>query len=541
MINLSNFQCIFVLIFVWTVFLFLHSHIRLHIDIEDHSLTISSSNDNNLPNIIDKYLHLKNYKKKNVFKNEVEVEVENEIEKDQIKKQIKKKDEKDTITTTTAIKENEEILLKKDNKGIKLEEEKHDIDDAIHIVFSTDCRAYQDWQSLLLFHSAHSVGQKGTITRIASGCEKEKDSDKGNKLTELYHDLWPNYHIHFTPNYKKDTATGKNYEFYNKPYGILHFLEHGYVDSNAIIVIVDPDFIFLRPITRRIANESSTLLVQDRRRKSNNNNQKDDFMIDYVDKGKPAAQLYGLGAPWTDDHHRHFNRSYICDSINSPCLHVDRRFGERHYSVGPPYLLHYDDLLRLTKTWVHYVPRVFKLYPYLLAEMYAYSMAAAHENLPHTTLMNYMVSNTQADDEGWKWVDKLNDKVCEPLIDTTNNNKLFYPSYKAFPTVLHYCQFFRAGEIGFQKRRLTRLKPFSCESPMMLVLPNDLGKVTYKNRDGEIIKLGPIQAKRNAFMLCTIHSALNAAMVDYKTRMCDENYDSVNYNRSINVVRNEKF
>ena len=96
--------------------------------------------------------------------------------------------------------------------------------------------------------------------------------------------------------------------------------------------------------------------------------------------------------------------------------------------------------------------------------------------------------------------------------------------------MLHYCQFYRAGEIGFQKRRLTRLNPFSCESPMMLQLPRDLGKVNYKNRDGEIIKIGPTQAKRNAFMLCTIHSALNAAMYDYKRRMCDDDNDNINYN-----------
>lgn len=36
--------------------------------------------------------------------------------------------------------------------------------------------------------------------------------------------------------------------------------------------------------------------------------------------------------------------------------------------------------------------RVYERYPNLLAEMYAYSMAAAHENLPHFQLLNYMVS-----------------------------------------------------------------------------------------------------------------------------------------------------
>ena len=52
--------------------------------------------------------------------------------------------------------------------------------------------------------------------------------------------------------------------------------------------------------------------------------------------------------------------------------------------------------------------------PDLLAEMYAYSIAAAHEYLPHFTMMHYMVSNTQMrDEEGWKWVDDLGDDVSE--------------------------------------------------------------------------------------------------------------------------------
>ncbi len=44
----------------------------------------------------------------------------------------------------------------------------------IHVVFSTDCGAYQDWQSLVVFHSAQVVKQPGPVTRIASGCDESK-------------------------------------------------------------------------------------------------------------------------------------------------------------------------------------------------------------------------------------------------------------------------------------------------------------------------------------------------------------------------------
>eukprot|EP01083_Nonionella_stella_P125576 379818_1 len=43
-----------------------------------------------------------------------------------------------------------------------------------HMVFSTDCSAYQQWQSYLLFYYAMKNGQPGTVTRIASGCTEEQ-------------------------------------------------------------------------------------------------------------------------------------------------------------------------------------------------------------------------------------------------------------------------------------------------------------------------------------------------------------------------------
>jgi hypothetical protein len=78
----------------------------------------------------------------------------------------------------------------------------------VHIIFSTDCGTYQDWQTLVVFHSATAVGQKGPITRIASGCNEEKKL----VLIKLYEKLYPNYHVHFTPDFKKDEKSKKSCE-----------------------------------------------------------------------------------------------------------------------------------------------------------------------------------------------------------------------------------------------------------------------------------------------------------------------------------------
>eukprot|EP01038_Epipyxis_sp_PR26KG_P011460 gene11460-15352_t len=396
-----------------------------------------------------------------------------------------------------------------------------DNNEDIHCIFSTDCSFFQDWQTLMVFHSAKSVGQQGTITRIASGCT----DDKQKELTELYQKLFPEYHVHFTPNYKKDKKSGKSYDFYNKPYGMKHFLDNANppVKDGVVLALLDPDFIFLRPLTVKIARQINNIYLPNLIPTDNNVPIK-------VQKGQPSAQLYALGAPWATKPNRNFNRTNVC-GLDSPCMKVTIPFGEEHYSVGPPYLVEKSDMKRLTDAWVDFVPRVYEKYPELLAEMYAYSMAAAHAELPHFTMTHYMVSNTFVDEEGWKWIDALGDNVCDPPI-----NGIYYEN-RPMPTFLHHCQFFRAGELGFQKRRLKK-EIFSCDSPMMMEPPLDLGKVNYKNRDGQNMTLGPQQARRNAFMICVIHRSLNSLLIDYKSKMCSST-SIINYNKSINVVSNE--
>ena len=152
----------------------------------------------------------------------------------------------------------------------------------IHVVFSTDCSKFQDWQSLLLFHSASVVKQPGTITRVASGCT----DNKANELRALYKTLHPTYNVHFTPDFKTDAKTKKKYDFYNKPFGILHWLEHADppLQSNALLALIDPDFIFLRPLTSRVAGQDNTLV---------SDGVTGTDLIERAGRGHPVAQYYG--------------------------------------------------------------------------------------------------------------------------------------------------------------------------------------------------------------------------------------------------------
>eukprot|EP00981_Chlorochromonas_danica_P001918 scaffold398_cov177-Ochromonas_danica.AAC.17 len=424
-----------------------------------------------------------------------------------------------TTETATTDHENPHLRIKASSQASPSHPSLPWQDDLIHIVFSTDCSYFQDWQSLLVFHTAQLVHQPGHITRIASGCPGDKQAE----LKALYAKLYPHAHVHFTPDFKMDNQTKKKYDFYNKPYGLLHWLQHAEpsIPSDTIVVLIDPDMILLRPISLQIAHYP-TLLVLDHY----NNRHLD--VPSHVKHGQPAAQIYGLGAPWATNS-KHFNRTEVCGE-DSPCLQVSREDGEDFYSVGPPYLVEKDDLLRLTESWTSFVPKVYARYPALLAEMYAYSMAAAHEELPHFIMRHYMISNTDMNEEGWKYIDDLGENVCEP---PDQSSGLFYPN-RLLPNILHYCQFYRVGEFGFQKRRF-RKKMLSCDGPLLAALPNDLGKLRYKNRDGENMPLRPVPARRNAFMLCAIHRSINSMLRHYREKMCGHERDMI-YQETENLL-----
>ena len=170
-------------------------------------------------------------------------------------------------------------------------------------------------------------------------------------------------------------------------------------------------------------------------------------------------------------------------------------------------------------------------------------------------MMHYMVSNTAMNEEGWKWIDALEDDVCQPpavvqagtpasstsstsggagdpLPTAAIDRTAYYPG-RPMPTVVHHCQFFRIGELGFQKRRI-EMNIFNCDFPLMVDPDVGVGKLRYKNRDGEIIALTPVQARRNAFVICVLHRSINAMLVYYKRHMCPNG--QFNQTKDLNVI-----
>lgn len=331
--------------------------------------------------------------------------------------------------------------------------------------------------------------------------------ERENYLKNLYKKLYHNYHVHFTPDFAYDPIKKIKYVYFNKPFGLKHWLEHADppVGDEAIVCLVDPDFIFLRPFTskvRGLAGLSPKL--------------EDTELMDRVVEGKPVAAIYGLGAPWTvEGPNSMFKKHKICEPA-SPCLRTETAFAQRHYSVGPPYVAHRRDMQRIAAAWCRYAKPVHEQYPELLAEMYAYSIAAAHEQLPHLQLSNYMLSNIHMSerDEAWSLVDALPEVCSAPVAG------LLSPQ-QPLPAFLHYCQVYRAGEMGWAKRRPQLLDIFSCESPLLLEPYEGLAALDYKLVAGKKIKISQRDIKRNTFAICVTHGAVNAAVEFFKSRMCE--------------------
>ncbi|KAL7551482.1 hypothetical protein ACHAWF_014692 [Thalassiosira exigua] len=123
-----------------------------------------------------------------------------------------------------------------------------------YTTFSTACSPSQNWQSFLFFYYAHKVKQPGKVVRIASGCKPEQRKELEDVHERVISKLSPDFSVHFTPDFAR--ISGDNYKYYNKPFGLQHWLEHGlkYEENkekleDAIIMVLDPDMILLRPLT----------------------------------------------------------------------------------------------------------------------------------------------------------------------------------------------------------------------------------------------------------------------------------------------------
>ena len=396
-----------------------------------------------------------------------------------------------------------------------------------HLIFSTDCSPYQHWQSYLVFFTAMKVQQPGIVTRIASGCNATEEVAIREWFEQDVAYLSTRFKLHLTPYFSgvqnEAGETVADYKFFNKPFGLKHWLEHstdlGYFGKNPdafdndVVILIDPDMGLLRPITSDFSNPDETI-VGDKR--------KDHRVTDRVSPGHPVAQVYGFGTQWA-----RLDLAKIAGE-DSPAVTLSHEDGFLYYPAGPPYLATVPDMHRIAEKWTEFVPGVYEQYPHLLAEMFAFCIAAAHLELPFQLVNSLMISKTDAGGEGWPLIDNI------PNAETCSFAKNPDPAKHPLPSVVHLCQRYFIGKEWFFSKRKVPGDLYDCEVPLFDEPPDDVALLDFKWAPGGQKKsLKPYEANREAFMVCYLFRLLNDAATFYKSNACPANQRNLQKERNL--------
>lgn len=149
--------------------------------------------------------------------------------------------------------------------------------------------------------------------------------------------------------------------------------------------------------------------------------------------------------------------------------------------------------------------------------MFAYSLAAAHNNLPHQVAKGFMVSDVGSFGmEGWELLNQYSagDMCQKPTVIAPTK----------LPHILHYCQRYTLGKFVIGKHRIP-LTFLGCEDPLLTEAPPDLGeKFTFAlepdKKPDTFLKIGPPVVKSHAFMICHLIPYLNEAALYWKDHHC---------------------
>ena len=420
-----------------------------------------------------------------------------------------------------------------------------ELDDSYHIVFSTGCSEFQDWQSIGVYSSAIAVGQRGIITRIASGCTADQERAIRHSMSHLP----PNCRVHFAPNTKVRDHYNQVYKYANKPLGMMHWLINADppIPPSATVALCDPDFFFLRPLYHDSFDHPSKYFASGKA--------KNTPMPKTITKGTMVAQRYGIGgAPWRTGPGKNGQKAWdlkgYLTSIgrsDSPALDSDlnENSAAAYYSFGAPYIALAVDWLPIATNWTNLMPMAVERNFGNLAEMYACSIAVADYGIRPAMIDSLMVSNVGAPGEGWPWVDKIPmDRGCDPTI-------LSDPAY-FLPNFLHYCQTYRIKEFenGLYPGINGDNKPNKLYSKYQV--PNDIlncpagskaaeggagiptrkgGGGMHLGNDGylpepphHIDAHNNLENLRNIFSACVATRATNQAARDYRHWFCEKSH-----------------
>ena len=399
-----------------------------------------------------------------------------------------------------------------------------------HLVFSTGCSLWQDWQSLVFFYHVKKVGQVGNVTRIISGCDPAQTHQLETFHRQyIQNTLSSNFYLHFTPDFST-VVPNVEYVYFNKPFGLKHWMEKklGYSSSKSVtnnthdedvIFLLDPDQILLRPLTNDYSDTDMRWVDRPNMGFSKRIQHETTF-----------AQQYAFGNNWiTRVNLTHVMTHFANDEYSPSLLWKIKAKSAKRFAAGPPYIATAKDMYRIVTYWANFVPLVYESFPNLLAEMYAYSLAAMHVHRRPFTALGFMVSitNQYHVKEGWYWIEEQQPSPSIRSVCTKSSMS----KGESVPFLLHYCQLYNLGHAFFVKYWVPN-NFTHCGSPLLSEpSPKDLVNFDYgiNPKTRELIEFENTtitkqkRALREAWILCTLMPAINEAIAFFKHQYCPKN------------------
>jgi hypothetical protein len=285
-------------------------------------------------------------------------------------------------------------------------------------------------------------------------------------------------------------------------------------------VLVDPDMLIQRPFVNHFPQYMPNLWIGHVRSGKGP-------ILDKVSHGKPMAQDYSFGPAWLESCTSNLTHVVGPDSPVHSVSTVEARV---LYSAGPPYIATARDMYQISVYWTKFLPKVFDLFPQMMAEMYGYCMAAAHLQLKHQLAQGFMVSSPKLlHGEGWGFMKKVTDTACD--VEQFEDK---------VPQVIHFCQRYSIGEYFLSKYKLP-VEILSCDFPLLELPPLDYAAYTNYSHYGDdsVVRWEGRQQKAlylNAYMVCALMPAINKAAKFFKDHHCPH---GANYNQTWNTFKAE--
>ena len=428
------------------------------------------------------------------------------------------------ITSKDNKNKNRRILLQKSSlTNTEITEKLHKLIegtyDDVHIVVTTGCSGYQNWQFETLIYSWAKIKQPGRFTRIIAGCKTEKEKFNANTTAIPNDDQRILFYFvkDFSPDKDDKNNGGRPFWYFNKPFGFNQWLnDPKNIIYESVIILIDPDMIILKPFLFHIKSEADKIAKQLSLTTPEKKNNKARIRDLYVRRGHPVSQKYGIGAKWVRG-----NWTGFCDGINynnTDCQSKNERYIWEYYSVGPPYMMHIDDWKLISDKWVKFSPLALKWDPppSILAEMYSYVIACAIYNLKHEYLLS-MVSSPDSN----KYMENTFDI---DLYKTDHGQFKFH--------ILHYCHGYWLGEKrntgtirnggwNFHKGHIPTEFLYNCDIPLLVEITDDEDFSIYKERDQSKIEgqYGMV------WVLKVLISRINEAVLNYRVKYCNNTFE----------------